>query len=611
MSRREQHALAVQLFPFLAVLVCVMGALIFLLLVTTRRMHAVAYARALAEQFQQIVEPESVAPPPIEPEPLPRTEAEPAPRPVPSAEPDPLVVRTIRRDELLTQLTARVQDRNRQAATVAQRQRLIAEEQQREVELLAELKRLEQRWGAVAGQTSAAKLSTPEVDAERKLLEQQLLGLRRRLKQLQDQQRAAEGKFSLIPFDGKSGTTRRPILIECTDTGFRFLSEDVLLRPTDIEGFTPRINPLLAGAAALSAYWNQRAGKDVAEEPYVLLVVRPSGTVAFYIAQRLLSQLKQPFGYELVAEGVPLSAPATDAGAKAACEAAILQLMSQRGQLAAPGGPVPGGAGPPGANRNGGSGASRGSKGSVPQPGHAPQRNGFDVADLETPEPGVGAHSWEHPERFEGQEHRRSEGTANAAPQPKAAGEPPRTLAESATPDSSQPRNPVESPATGADENAAGGAPTPPVTTAEFLEPELPPFAARKASRASDRALPYEQLQRRRWGRHGAQADIGLEHEVRIRVEARRLIVDDQYAIPVPSGISRTDLFDRLLSVVDRQAHTWDQAPAGFFWIPNLKFTISPGGGQVYDKLSPLVTKSGLHSTAEHILEQPAPARTK
>ena len=59
MSRRSKETLAVQLFPFLAVLVCTMGALIFLLLVTTReiRQRVVAFAAfQRAEQEQTLAD---------------------------------------------------------------------------------------------------------------------------------------------------------------------------------------------------------------------------------------------------------------------------------------------------------------------------------------------------------------------------------------------------------------------------------------------------------------------------------------------------------------------------------------------------------------------------
>lgn len=46
MSRRPQSTLSISLFPFLAVLICVMGGLIFLLLATSKRMGQIAALKA-------------------------------------------------------------------------------------------------------------------------------------------------------------------------------------------------------------------------------------------------------------------------------------------------------------------------------------------------------------------------------------------------------------------------------------------------------------------------------------------------------------------------------------------------------------------------------------
>ena len=64
MSARRSTTPSVQLFPFLAVLVCVMGALIFLLLVTTRRIRQQAIERAAAVELQQQFEAGLLTPPP-------------------------------------------------------------------------------------------------------------------------------------------------------------------------------------------------------------------------------------------------------------------------------------------------------------------------------------------------------------------------------------------------------------------------------------------------------------------------------------------------------------------------------------------------------------------
>jgi hypothetical protein len=51
------------------------------------------------------------------------------------------------------------------------------------------------------------------------------------------------------------GTTRRPILIECTDHFIRFVPEDVQLTPAELNGFTSGFNPLLIAARELIHYW--------------------------------------------------------------------------------------------------------------------------------------------------------------------------------------------------------------------------------------------------------------------------------------------------------------------------------------------------------------------
>jgi hypothetical protein len=578
MSRRGRSTLSVQLFPFLAVLVCVMGALIFLLLVTSRRMRDVAIARALAElPVASIGDPPPVAP---QSDSVPKTAEEPAPDPEAEA-------LASRRLELLTEITDLTAARERHAAALEQQQ-LLADDAQRRVEALKqELTRAEQQLGTLTGQMAATKLSHPDADAERRRLEQLILRFRRQIKEIEDRQRASEGKFAFVPFDGKSGTTRHPILIECTDSGFRFLPEDVVVRPSDIEGFTEQYNPLLAGAAALSGYWNQQgASGDPSSEPYVLLVVRPSGTLAYYVSQRLLSRLKTPFGYELVTDDFELQLPLVDPGAKAACEAAVKKVLGERAQIVASVTP-PRGAGtvPRGNAEASKTGAER-------------SRNGFELADLDVQD-GVGERSWEKVDRFDGQEHR-SARPSNAAAAEQGEGGPGRAS-------SPAPAAPSRDSSAGTAPHAddARGA----VTTADFNDGQYPSFAAQRKSRSNERTVPYEQLQRRKWGRYAAGATIGLEHEVIVRVDAQRMIVDDAIAIPAPGGLSRNDLFDRLLSVVDRQAHTWGQAPSGFFWIPNLKFVISPGGNQVYERVLPLLKKSGLSSSAEFTLDETAPAR--
>lgn len=585
MSRRASGHRSVQLFPFLAVLVCVMGALIFLLLVTTQQLRQRAKERRLVSigDVPPLVSPVS----PSDDTPWQTLPALPEET---HALPEEEEVVT-QRQAMLTELENQQARLSQLQQAVAQQRLLSAGVQKRLRELEAEALQLERQRGLLSGQTAATRLAAPDIDAERAQWEQQIQQLRRRLKQLEDQQRQAQGQYAILPFEGKSGTTRKPIYIECTETGFRFLPENVVIRPADIEGFTERYNPLLAGAAALSAYWSQQAtGPD--SEPYVLLIVRPSGTVAYYIAQRLLARLKQPHGYELVPADMELYLPPVDPGAQVAVASAVARLLAEREQsLSAT------------ATSGARSGANLRGSGRKDDPPPGPGK--FEISNLER-NTAVGERSWEKIERFEGKEHRRKEsGSLSSAKTPVEQGR------EAGASPLSKPMSPFPGEVADAGSARPGSQnelKTQPssdaVTTAEYREADFPAFAPKNTSRGREYTLPYEQLQRRKWGQYGAQATIGLEHEVKVRVEAHRLIVDDAIAIPVPQGLSRTELFDRLLAVIDRRASNWGVAPHGFFWIPKLKFVVSPGGQQVYDRLAPLVSKSGLGSTTVHELEQ-------
>lgn len=341
-----------ELFPFLAVLVCTMGALIFLLLVTTRMIRDRATASSLAEAVStapqlpllSVVPPmDDQLPPPAPPVPI-FSEPEAPPDPDEPVD-DAIDVRAIARQQRQQELDALVQQwqgrvdglrgtRDEHARLLAQRQQLQRAAAERTEAMHDELLEMEIKLGRMTGELSTPA-STKSTSKERIELENQIKELKRRLRAAQQPQN--EDKFEVVPFDVVSGTSRRPILIECTATGLRFIPEDITVSPNDLAGFSPQVNPLIVGAGALVNYWtawNIRQPKPTQEpEPYVLLLVRPSGTIAYYVAMKMLSELKQPHGYELLEEDTVLQPPPVDAGAKAACETAIKRLLAERNQI--------------------------------------------------------------------------------------------------------------------------------------------------------------------------------------------------------------------------------------------------------------------------------------
>lgn len=459
MSQRPRSSQSVALFPFLAVLVCTMGALIFLLLVTTRMIsdQAKAEAMAAANPAPQVplLSVTSTEPPP--PPDLPPTVViEPDKPAEPTVDVRAIAVEQRQRelDALTAQWQGRIDElntaREERVRLLSQRQQLSRAAIQRAASMQAELQDLEIKLGRMTGELSASAAATG-TPRERIELETQIKELKRRLRAAQ--QSSSEDKFEVVPFDITTGTSRRPILIECTATGLRFIPEDIRITPEDLLGFTPHVNPLVVGASALVNYWtawNIRQPNPAREpEPYVLLLVRPSGTIAYYVAMKMMADLKQPHGYELIEEDTVLQMPPVDAGAKAACEAAIQRLLAERnqamrqaslggfgtgrgrigggsgsGSLAGgatgglPGGGKPGGGAPTGSAGTRADGTRERSGGTADDPGGSGEFVLSDIIDKQDSSNGV----WERVENFEGSKRGANAGSGKTASAQGAAG---------------------------------------------------------------------------------------------------------------------------------------------------------------------------------------------
>ena len=328
---------SVSLFPFLAVLVCAMGALIFLLLVTTRRIrhNAVMDAFVAAEVAPDIPlvipvdvpvrEPDEKPVAPVVPEMT--AVAAPIPEPVPEERPEPNA--TLR--ELIAALSQRRDDERKR----------LEKDNQLVTAARSKLKDSDIRLAQLSRTFKNKKEELLTTSVNRQVLRAQFTSLGEQIDEAtvllrrEKQQNATRStKYSIVPFDGQSGTTRRPILIECRKNGLTFMQEGLTLTAGDLDGFTMQYNPLLAGARALVQHWqaqNKRNAPDeIDAEPYVLLIVRPSGSVAYYAARRLLSKLSQSTGYELVAGNRELDVPPSDPQATQSCRRAIESVLGER-----------------------------------------------------------------------------------------------------------------------------------------------------------------------------------------------------------------------------------------------------------------------------------------
>ena len=422
MSRRSKETLAVQLFPFLAVLVCTMGSLIFLLLVTTREIRS----RAVALAAHQQAERESASAKSILPV---MSLANPAPTPIEisrAAEPEPalpqddgfeaaLAEREREQSQLnsswRTKASLLTTERDHQKTLLARRQSLVEVSAEKIAALQADVKRLELELGRLAGETAATSQTTDSTD--RIILEQQIALMKKRLRAAQvADATTSNDQFQVVPFDPQTGTNRRPIMIECTAAGIRFIPEDILITADDMQGFTHKVNPLAAGTGALINYWTawnlKQRQPHMEPEPYVLMLVRPDGVYAYYVAMKMLEPIRTAQGYELIEESTVLKVPEVDPGAKLACQTAVNRLLAERENVyrAAISGGSTGSVFGGGVSRRGGGsgtafGADRNSAAGIGNPDR-PAGTTFTMDDITGGESAVGNRSWERVENFQG-----------------------------------------------------------------------------------------------------------------------------------------------------------------------------------------------------------------
>ncbi|WP_417851030.1 hypothetical protein [Thalassoglobus sp.] len=377
--RRRSSTPSVTLFPFLAVLVCTMGALIFLLLVITQKIQKQSQLPIVSIEILNQEPDEEVASPEF---PVVKSVEElenllGIVTPILTDEPDeldenepilPLLAgNSLKENELLKADWEAKQARlraeyNAQLQVAMRKQNQIDQEWKAKVAALSSnMQQLEEQRKAMERDRSRLHDELKQIQSEQESLLQSLKQKQLEMGQLNSltaeekeqsqrlQNRAAEltrqlarleeeianlpPETEIVAYDSLTGTARKPILIECRKKEIVFVAEGVVLTAADLSGFPPEYNPVLAGAEALVEYWSRERNNN--EKPYILLVVRPEGTTGFYIARGLLSKLDHRFGYELVDTNTDIRWSESEPGAIRACEEAVAAVLENRNRVAA------------------------------------------------------------------------------------------------------------------------------------------------------------------------------------------------------------------------------------------------------------------------------------
>jgi hypothetical protein len=269
MSRRTPAAApTISLFPFLAVLLCTMGALLVLLVLFSRSASqaGIREAEAAIEELE-----------------LARENAR------------------WRRDQLDGVRQKTNDDLSRARMVLAG-----IEENTRE---------LEDELGRLVGIVEALESEAKVADAsDLAALEVKLTNARESLDKAREDQASRPAAYAVVPYVGKHGTHRRPLYIECCVDGVFLQPEGIRLTPGDFDGPPGPGNPL---ASALRAAREQMARTvpnpgDPATQPYPLLLVRPSGVMAYYAAREAISSWGNEFGYQLIEDDWTIAYPPPD-----------------------------------------------------------------------------------------------------------------------------------------------------------------------------------------------------------------------------------------------------------------------------------------------------------
>lgn len=637
------------LFPFLAVLVCAMGALILLLLVTTRRIRQ-----------QELAKWERQAKPVV-------AEVEPLPEPVPVVpieEPEPVddgpALVPLLDDDYEERLASRLQEIEaaRRAYELARRQREdeAAEARSRLRQRIASLEQEEQRlnaaWNAIQAQSAdldrriadltarsreSAQLAE-QSDRQARSLAAQLDDVQSRRAALLEQERSlrsqldnpgrmsppAKPKFEIVAYDGASGTNRRPILIECRADGLTFAAERITLTPEQLNGFPPEKNPIRSGTEALLTYWKDRDRQSGEQggEPYVLLIVRPGGTVGFYVARKLLEQLEHEYGYELVNAPEEILWPDADAGAVDVCRNAVESVLSERDRIA---------------------GRTRSGRVPVAQEHEYAGKDGlFHIPEIDQLQqrkgsPSLASPSWmpQRPikNRYEtgagpdgdppafptrvaqAPDLQPPDGVTIVPPAPASAVPPTGSARSTGTPDSSPPPKFAEvhdlrnlrspgttgnpSPATGGPENVTADLNVPTAVSSSSSSPSqerLPgnPFAPPTNGRPKSGA--------QRSTSRPQQEGIGIEREAVVHLRADRVEVEE---VPeaLTGSLDRLSLQAGLTHLLAAHAAAWGEAPSPFFWKPTMKIIVHPGGNQHLPRVQELAKSWEIETRQEFSLD--------
>ncbi len=290
---RQRDNSTPSLFPFLAVLLCTMGALVLLLVLIVSKAQASA-KKMVTERQQEIEETETQI--------------------------------DMARDKLASQLEKGRLD--------IESKRLALQGLEKQIRDLTDeldgLRRTAELLDQDVNTTEQQKRESAERATE---LEKQLAEASEKLKNKEIEKPTGNKPiFAIIPYEGTNGTHRRPVYLECVESGVIIQPEGVRLTLKDLAPPYGPGNPLDASIRTIrSRYASENS--SLTSSAYPLLVVRPSGVRSYAMARQAIASWDDQFGYELIDETMELAFPEGEPGLAEEIEQSITVARQRQAAL--------------------------------------------------------------------------------------------------------------------------------------------------------------------------------------------------------------------------------------------------------------------------------------
>ncbi len=605
------------LFPFLAVLICTMGSLIVLLVVVVQQARAGA---------QDVTPPKSEVQAKV-------------------AENSAEIVQRLQeqKEHYEWQSSLLAESYQKTTQQLADKRLELSHLEDHYRELLEQLKDMQAEALAIQQAGKDRQNDVSGVQAEISELTAKIALAKEELEDAKQRLASRPRTYALVPYDGPNGTRRRPIYIEC-------LPDRVVLRPENIEltgeDFREPLdadNPLASALRAKREFLMQRGLVSADNEPYPLLIVRSGGASAYAAARVAMKAWEAEFGYELVEDDLELEFPAADSQLAGALEQVVEESRQMRRRVRAlVAGQSPRQSGPyltvsrsGGFERaQGGSAQTRGfaSAGnkrfeneSSDRAGEGPRSGRYTSGGQGTPEnggvPGVAERNGaglSGREQYGNQTVAGRDGGQSFSDQ-RGGTRSSRSSNDMGTNGSLQNERPIS---TGLQDSAGGD--TNPASsprgqlagqTGRSAPGQRGPNQAGQATGGDSQPgasgqpfNPFESLAQSRgdnWALPNATTDaFGITRPIRIVCDSQRLLVvperDTGEQIQVFRHNGRVpEVIDDFVEAIRRRLRSWGIAGQGVYWKPLLQVEVMDGTEDNYEDLVALLEDSGLEVTRE------------